>query len=123
MDRRHLRRQKIVQDLFATMFAHENTPDDNEYHEKTLEILKHTDEIDTRVTHYAQKYDAENIAKVDLAILRLSIYELLYEKKVPPKVIINEAVELAKELGSEKSPAFVNAILGKIYEETTPDAN
>jgi N utilization substance protein B len=50
-----------------------------------------------------------------LAILQLAIYELLIEKKEPPKVIIDEAVELAKEFGSEKSYAFVNAILGKVY--------
>jgi N utilization substance protein B len=56
---------------------------------------------------------------VDISILRNALYELTIERKVPPKVIINEAVELAKELGSEKSPSFVNAVLGKIYEAET----
>jgi N utilization substance protein B len=53
-----------------------------------------------------------------MAILQLAIYELLIEKKEPPKVIIDEAVELAKEFGSEKSYAFVNAVLGKVYSHT-----
>ena len=48
--------------------------------------------------------------------MRLSIYDLMIEKQVPPKVIINEAVELAKELGGDKSPGFINAVLGKVYE-------
>lgn len=115
MDRRHLRRQKIVQELFAAMFTNEVPEADS--HEKTQAILKIHQELDAHITKYAQKYEADNIAKVDHAILRLSIYELLHEQKVPPKVIINEAVELAKELGGDKSPGFVNAVLGKIYEE------
>ena len=54
-------------------------------------------------------------AKVDLAIMQLAVYELIFEKKEPAKVIINEAVELAKEMGSDKAFGFVNAVLGKIY--------
>jgi len=117
MDRRHLRRQKIVQQLYASTFSHSNTTD--EQHDKTVAILAMADKLDQSITKYAQKYDIDNIAKVDIAILRLATYELLEEKKVPPKVIINEAVELAKELGGDKSPGFVNAVLGKIYEEHT----
>lgn len=115
MDRRHIRRQKIVQELFAASFPSESN--NTEHHEKTDAILKITGELDAHIVKYAQKYDIEHIAKVDIAILRLAVYELLKEGKVPPKVIINEAVELAKELGGDKSPGFVNAVLGKIYEE------
>ena len=115
MDRRHLRRQKIVQQLYASTFANESNKD--EKHEKTRAILDMASALDQHITKYAQKYEIKNIAKVDIAILRLATYELLEEKKVPPKVIINEAVELAKELGGDKSPGFVNAVLGKIYEE------
>ena len=46
----------------------------------------------------------------------MALYELKIEKKIPPKVVINEAVELAKDLGAARSPAFVNAVLGKVYE-------
>ena len=60
----------------------------------------------------------ENIAKIDLAILRLATYELLIEKKEPPKVIIDEAVELAKTYGNEHSFQFVNGALGTILLHT-----
>jgi len=111
MDKRHLRRIKTVQKLFALSFSEKNDTD-----ERTTEILEHSTDFDAYIQQYAQKYSVEKIAKVDVAILRLAIFELLIEKKVPPKVIINEAVELGKELGGEKSPGFINAVLGKIYE-------
>ena len=58
------------------------------------------------------------INKIDLAILRLSVYELISNQKVkvPPKVVVDEAVELAKEFGSDASPGFVNGVLGKLIE-------
>lgn len=125
MDRRHIRRQKIVQQLFAATF--DNAQTELPRAEKTDLVLKHLDELDVHITHYAQKYVIDKIAKVDLSILRLAIYELMIERQVPPKVIINEAVELAKELGGDKSPGFINAVLGKIYEneygETTEPSN
>ncbi|MDO8741794.1 MAG: transcription antitermination protein NusB, partial [Candidatus Roizmanbacteria bacterium] len=67
------------------------------------------------IKKYAPKYPLDKIAKVDLAILQLAVYELMFEKKQPAKVIIDEAVELAKELGSDKAYAFVNAVMGKVY--------
>jgi len=79
--------------------------------------MQNLDVIDDHIKKAAPKYELSKIAKVDLSILRMSIYDLLIEKKQPPKVIINEAIDLAKELASEKSPAFVNAVLGAIYEE------
>jgi transcription antitermination protein NusB len=117
MDRRHIRRQGIIQELFAYTFDTELN--ETTYHDTTKVILAHVGEIDPWIARYAQKYTVEDIAKVDLAILRLATYELMFDttRDTPPKVIMNEAVELAKELGGDKSPAFVNAVLGKIYEE------
>ena len=60
---------------------------------------------------------AKRINKVDRAVLTVAIWELAVEKKTPPKVIIDEAVELAKEFGSESSPGFVNGILGAILKK------
>lgn len=71
--------------------------------------------IDEHIKRAAPKFPLEKIAMVDLAILRLATYELMFEDKTPPKVIINEAVELAKDLSGDKSPSFVNAVLGTIY--------
>lgn len=54
------------------------------------------------------------MAKIDVAILRLAVYEFLFDKETPHKTIIDEAVELAKEFGNDKSPGFINGVLGKI---------
>lgn len=118
MDKRHARRLKTVQQLYASTYKDSGTID--ELTDRSKEILSHTETFDTRIQDIAKKYEVDKIAKVDISILRNALYELLIEKKVPPKVIINEAVELAKELGSEKSPSFVNAVLGKVYEQENP---
>lgn len=114
MDPRHLERTKIIQNLYAYTFSSiPNTlpfPKDS----KTKKIINKLNKIDKFIKTYATRYPLDKIAKTDLSILRLSIYELLYEKKTPVKVVIDEAVELAKEMSGEKSYAFVNAVLGKI---------
>ncbi len=113
MDQRHLQRIKIVQNLFAYSYNSKNSlpyPDEV----KTQKIIAKLEKIDQFITKFAPRYPLKNIAKTDLSILRMSIYELLFEKKTPEKVTINEAVELAKELSGEKSYAFINAVLGKI---------
>ena len=119
MDKRHTRRQQIVQELYAASFN--SKPQRSELKEKVTLISEHISDFDEKIQLYAQKYEIDKIARVDLAILHLALYELLIEKTTPPKVIINEAVELAKEMGGEKSPSFINAILGKIYEENYED--
>lgn len=113
MDTRHKKRLKYIQELYADFFSMRDTVS-----EKTKEVRSHTDAIDEKIKVAAPKYVIDKIAKVDLAILRLAIFELLIEKKEPPKVVINEAIELAHELGSAKSGAFINAVLGNIYEGT-----
>jgi len=112
MDPRHQKRVKIIQQLYAYFFyPHQK----DHFDKKTLAIINHQEKINQYINKFSLKFKVEKIAKVDLAILQLAIYELLIEKKEPPKVIIDEAVELAKEFGSEKAYAFVNAILGKVY--------
>jgi len=83
----------------------------------TKEIISHLDQIDHHIQKHAPKYPLDKIAKIDKSILRLAIYELMVEKKEPVKVVINEAIELAKELGNERSYAFINAVLGSINSE------
>lgn len=72
--------------------------------------------LDEKIQSAAPEWPVDKIAKIDLAILRLAIYELLIEKKEPPKVIIDEAIELAKEFGNDNSPKFVNGVLGTILK-------
>ncbi len=112
MDPRHELRIKIIQQLFALSFLKTK---DQLIGSKTKQIIKNIPKINSLIKKYAPKYPLDKIAKVDLAILQLAVFELMFEKKQPAKVIIDEAVELAKELGSDKAYAFVNAVLGKIY--------
>jgi len=79
-------------------------------------VLENKQELDSRITEVTDNWKLERIATVDRAILRLGLYELLEMSEVPPKVVINESVELAKKFSTEKSGAFVNGVLDKIYQ-------
>lgn len=79
-------------------------------------VIDKTTDLDAKIQPIAPEWPIEQIARVDRAILRLGLYELLYSAgKVPPKVAINEAVELAKAFGSDNSSKFVNGVLGTAY--------
>ena len=80
--------------------------------------LKNEKKIDAMIIPAAPEWPIDQIAKMDKAILRMSIYELLIKKDVPPKVAINEAVELAKEFGGDNSSKFVNGVLGTIFRQS-----
>ncbi|MFH1002990.1 MAG: transcription antitermination factor NusB [Chloroflexota bacterium] len=77
-------------------------------------VIRNRNEIDQYIRRFAPAWPIEQIAPVDRNILRLAIFEILFDNKVPIKVAINEAVELAKTFGSDKSPKFVNGVLGAI---------
>lgn len=74
-------------------------------------------EIDSLITRHAPEWPIDQIALIDRNVLRLGIFELAFLKEVPPKVAINEAVELAKSFGGETSGKFVNGVLGTIYKQ------
>ncbi|MFY9227923.1 MAG: transcription antitermination factor NusB [Candidatus Microsaccharimonas sp.] len=79
-------------------------------------VLKEQSDIDAKITPIAPDWPLEQIARIDRNILRIGIYELLHQADVvPPKVAINEAVELAKAFGSDNSSKFVNGVLGTAY--------
>lgn len=77
-------------------------------------VVSNREEIDKIIIQAAPEWPIEQIAKMDLVILRLSLFELLFAKTVPPKVVIDEAVELGKEFGGEGSGDFVNGVLGTV---------
>lgn len=108
LDPRHKKRQKTVEDLFRQSFHNQRID------RQAKEILANLEIIDSSIKKAAPEFSIEKINKVDLAILRLAIFELVIEKKEPPKVIIDEAIELAKEYGGETSPPFINGALGNI---------
>jgi len=77
-------------------------------------VIQNKEKIDQSIRNFAPAWPIEQIAVVDRNILRLAIYEILLDNKVPIKVAINEAVELAKTFGSDNSPKFVNGVLGSV---------
>lgn len=108
LDPRHKKRQKIVEELFKIDFHKQKVSP------KVETILSYKDFLDKNIQKTAPEFPIEKINKIDLAILRLAVFELLVEKKQPPKVIIDEAIELAKEYGGETGPSFINGALGNI---------
>lgn len=79
-------------------------------------VLKHQADLDEKITVMAPDWPLEQVARVDRNVLRLGIYELAHgTANVPPKVAINEAIELAKLFGSDNSSKFINGVLGTVY--------
>jgi len=110
-DPRHIRRRETVKALFAQDFTKQpDLPD------LAAKILKKKKSLDSKIELAAPTWPVDKLNRIDLAILRLAVYELEYED-TPPKVVIDEAVELAKEYGSESSSSFVNGVLGTIFNE------
>jgi len=75
------------------------------------------EEIDRLIAQYAEHWDLDRMAVVDRNILRLAVYELLEQSKIPPKVAINEAIEISKKFGTRESSRFINGILDRVYKE------
>ena len=86
-------------------------------------VIEHLPEIDGIISKAAPDWPIEKIAIVDRNVLRLGLYELLYADKneVPPKVAINEAIEIAKNYSGPNSPKFVNGVLGTVYREMSAE--
>ena len=80
--------------------------------------LEHLAAIDALITSYADNWDLKRMAVIDRNILRLGVFELLHLEDVPPKVCINEAIELAKRFGDAESGKFINGILDAIHKKT-----
>ena len=77
-------------------------------------IMEKKKELDATIERFAPAFPIHQLSAIDRNILRLALFELLFHGKVPPKVAINEAVELAKTFGSQSSPRFVNGVLGSV---------
>jgi N utilization substance protein B len=80
-------------------------------------VVKNRAKVDQIIEKYAPEWPIEQITLVDRNILRIGVYELKFSQEVPPKVAINEAIELAKTFGGESSGKFVNGVLGSIYQD------
>lgn len=122
-DPRHLGRVHLMQAIFAWEFKKERlevigdseaASADSSSEPKLVDVLKNMEKIDAAIKEAAPAWPIEKINKLDLAILRLASYELLVDTKTPIKVVVDEAVELGKEYGSESSASFINGALGKL---------
>lgn len=126
--KRRVAREKALQALYQIDLsdipvdeAIENVLDGEEQndflHSLVVNTVEHLDEIDETIKRYLEKWSIDRLAKVDLNILRIGVYELLYNDEVPKNVAINEAIEVAKRFGDEKSSKFINGILSKVKAE------
>jgi N utilization substance protein B len=84
--------------------------------------IEHGAEIDAKIRSLAQNWDFERIAKIDLAILRVAMFEMLYRKDIPPVVSINEAIDLSKQFSNTDAKRFINGILDKLKDQLGRDA-
>ena len=140
MATRHLVRTVILQSLYEWDFYGKSTDitqvlernlaefapgiDEPEFAWKILKgIAEHIDEIDAQIKKTAPDWPLEKIAIIDRNILRVGLYELLFADKneVPPKVAINEAIEMAKNYGGPNSSRFINGVLGTVFREAFPE--
>lgn len=132
---RHLGRVIVTQTLFAFEF-HGGDPEaileyvSREFGGKISDLsfayellngaLKFRNEEDKLIAKYAPEWPIEKIAPIDRAILELAVFEMLHSKDVPAVVAIDEAIELAKSFGNEKSPKFINGVLNAVFKSNGP---
>ncbi len=135
MANRHLSRTIAMQTLFAWDFNRQNEAnlkeiidnnfqqfapgfDDHGFTQNLVQgVLTNVKNIDEYIIKYATEWPLDQITTVDRNILRLGIYELIFDQNIPAKVAINEAIEIAKAFGGEASGKFVNGVMGAIYKE------
>ncbi len=105
-----------VEEALTHLLAEEKLPEENASFTRELVrgVIQNKEKIDENIQSFAPAWPIEQIPAVDRNILRLAIFEILLDNKVPVKVAINEAVELAKTFGSDSSSRFVNGVLGSV---------
>jgi N utilization substance protein B len=101
--------------LTRNIARYQDMVDDKAFIEELVKgVTAHEDELDKALQPIAPEWPIDQIARMDRVVLRIGLYELTFGKDVPPKVVINEAVELAKAFGSENSSKFINGVLGTV---------
>jgi N utilization substance protein B len=120
-------RGKVIADLPAIVqhnladFGAGLTDEKNFTEEIVKGVTEHLPQIDSVITKYATNWPLDKITAVDRNVLRIGIWELKYNPQVPPKVAINESIELAKSYGGAASGKFVNGVLGSLYKDMFPN--
>lgn len=108
-DPRHLRRARVIRELFSWEFNKKS-----KLSPLSKQIITYLPQIDEKIALAAPGRPVSQINKIDLAILRLAAFELIIKRGTPFKVVVDEAVELGKEYGSDSSPSLINGALGKL---------
>ncbi len=131
---RHLSRVIIMQTLYEWDFRPKcdvdeikkrnidnyNKDADTSFIDQTIDgVQKNIRVIDEQIAKSAPEWPLEQVSTIDKTILRIAVYELLYSSDIPPKVAINEAVELGKTFGGENSSKFINGVLGTVYRSSS----
>lgn len=116
---KNLELQDILQ---RNINRYSETIDDTAFVERLVEgTLSKIGELDAKIQPIAPEWPLSQIARIDRAILRMSVYEMLFANDTPPKVVINEAVELAKSFGGDNTSKFINGVLGTAYRRFVED--
>ncbi len=106
---------KLSEVLVRNIARYSETIDDKEFIEQLVNgVVAHQSEIDNIIRPVAPEWPIEQIARIDRLVLRIGVFELVFAVNVPPKVAINEAVELAKAFGGDNSSKFINGVLGTV---------
>lgn len=109
--------------LKRNIARYESTVDDVFFIEQLVRgVAKHEQDLDETLRPLAPEWPLEQIARMDRVVLRMGLYELTHADDVPPKVVINEAVELAKAFGGDNSSKFINGVLGTALKNLTGEA-
>ena len=105
-----------IEETLTHLLDNVNSPEESVVfvHELVNGVIQNREEIDRNIKSFAPAWPVKQIPLIDRNILRLAIFEILLDNKVPVKVVINEAVELSKTFGSDNSARFVNGVLGSI---------
>ena len=104
-------------ELFFTTSDVETTEEESRYiEEKYQAVVDKLDKIDELISSNAKGWSIDRMSKVDLTILRLGVYEMIYDDTIPEVVALNEAIELAKEFGQDQSYSFINGVLAKLHK-------
>jgi len=143
MSSRHLARSIALQSLYEWDFFEEKGRDYKKIIEKNINeftgevkdkdfiyalvegIISKKEELNEIISAAAPEWPLEKITTIDRNVLRIGLYELIYgdKKEVPPKVAINESIELAKQFGGSSSGRFINGVLGTVYKEIEEESN
>ena len=143
MSSRHLARSLALQSLYEWDFPEKEKKNHKEIIEKNIEefdkevknrefiyslvegVISNINELNKIISAAAPEWPLEKITPIDRNVLRIGLYELIYgdKEEVPPKVAINEAIELAKSFGGSSSGRFVNGVLGTVYKEIEEEKN